>query len=137
MNNSTVSILDLPDEILLNIFKTLNNMDLLYSLFGINKRLDNMVCDINLTRSINLMMLPSNRVIDWRTSTIRDRIFMQLLPRIHNNVECLTVQGCFFLRVLLAGNYLNLRKLTLINLEFTMACHIFNGKLPYGSMSKK
>ena len=75
MNNSIVSILDLSDEILLIIFKKLNNIDALYSFVGVNNN--------------------KKRAIDWKTSQIRDRIFMHILPRIHENVEYLTVQGCF------------------------------------------
>ncbi|CAF1265116.1 unnamed protein product [Rotaria sordida] len=71
-------------------------------------------------------MLPSNKANDWKTSVILDRVFMCILPRIHENVECLTIQGCFLQRLLLAGNYRNLRKLILINLELKMASHVFN-----------
>ncbi|CAF5000352.1 unnamed protein product, partial [Rotaria sp. Silwood1] len=73
-------------------------------------------------------MLPSNKANDWKTSVILDRVFMRILPRIHEKVECLTIQGCFLQRVLLAGNYLSLHKLTLINLEFKMASYVFNEK---------
>ena len=41
MHQSNVNLLDLPNEILLKIFKILNNIDILYSLFDIdNQRLD-------------------------------------------------------------------------------------------------
>ena len=129
MNDSTVGILDLSDEILLTILKNLNNFDVLYSLVGVNKKLDNVACDINFTRNVDLMILPSNRANDCKTNVIFDRVFMHILPRIHEKVECLTIQGCFLQHVLLAGNYHNLRKLILINLEFKMASHVFNGML--------
>ncbi|CAF1247349.1 unnamed protein product, partial [Rotaria sordida] len=93
---------------------------------GVNKKLDNVACDINFTRNVDLIMLPSNKANDWKTSVILDRVFMRILPRIHENVECLTIQGCFLQRLLLAGNYRNLRKLILINLELKMASHVFN-----------
>ncbi|CAF4829196.1 unnamed protein product, partial [Rotaria sp. Silwood2] len=54
------------------------------------------------------MMLPSSRVADWTTSVTLDRAFMHILPRIHDKVECRTIQGCFLQCVLLADNYLNL-----------------------------
>ncbi|CAF1349560.1 unnamed protein product [Rotaria sordida] len=126
MNDSTVGILDLSDEILLTILKNLNNFDVLYSLVGVNKKLDNVASDINFTRNVDLIMLPSNKANDWKTSVILDRVFMRILPQIHENVECLTIQGCFLQRLLLAGNYRNLRKLILINLELKMASHVFN-----------
>jgi hypothetical protein len=57
MNNSTVGIVDLPDELLLTIFKKLDNFDVLYSLMGVNKKLDSVACDINFTRSVDLMTI--------------------------------------------------------------------------------
>ncbi len=43
--NIESSCVDLPDEILLIIFKKLNNVSLLYSLLSINKRLDKVLQD--------------------------------------------------------------------------------------------
>jgi hypothetical protein len=57
MNNSTVGIVDLPDELLLTIFKKLDNFDVLYLLMGVNKKLDSVACDINFTRSVDLMTI--------------------------------------------------------------------------------
>jgi hypothetical protein len=45
INDSSVSIVDLPDEILLIIFKNRNNFDVLYSLVGINHKLDKVARD--------------------------------------------------------------------------------------------
>lgn len=127
MNDSFVNILDLPHEILIIIFKKLNNLDLLSSLVGVNQKLDSLVCDINFTRAINLTTITSDGMDDSRTNAILDRFCRQILPRIQNYVTCLTVPACFSKRVLYAANCLNLSKLTLVNLEFIMALHIFNG----------
>ncbi|CAF2806024.1 unnamed protein product [Rotaria sp. Silwood2] len=131
MNNSIVSIIDLSDEILLTIFKKLDNFDVLYSLVGVNKKLDNVACDIDFTRSVDLMTISLNGVADPGTNAILDRFCMHILPHIHNKVECLTVEACFLHRVIHAGNYLNLRKLTLVNLQLSVASHIFNEKSPF------
>jgi hypothetical protein len=137
MNYSPVSIVDLPDELLLTIFKKLDNFDVVYSLVGVNQKLDNVACDISFTRALDLMTIASNEVDDSRMNTILDRFCMHILPRIHHKVECLTVQACFLQRILHASNYLNLRTLTLDNLELNMASHIFNGMLLDLSMSDK
>jgi hypothetical protein len=132
-----MSILDLPDEILLTIFKKLKNFDVLYSLVGVNQKLDNVACDVNFTRAVDLMAISSDGASDSRTNAILDRLCMDILPRIHDNVECLTVQACFLQRVLHARGYLNLTKLTLIDLALRMGSDIFNGMLLDLSMTKK
>ena len=129
MNDSIVSIVDLPNEILLIIFKKLNNIDLLYSLVGIHQRLDNVICSIDFTRAIDLVMMSSNKMDDSRIDALLDRFCLDILPRIHEHVEYLTIEACFFQRIFHIGNYINLRKLTLVNLELTMASHIFRGML--------
>jgi hypothetical protein len=132
-----MDILDLPDEILLTIFQKLNGFDVLYSLVDVSQKLNNVACNINFTRAVDLTTISSNKADDARNNTILDRFCMNILPWIHDNVECLTVQACFLQRVFYAGNYLNWRKLTLINLELNMPSYIFNGMLLELSMSKK
>jgi hypothetical protein len=43
--NNRLSILDLPDEMLLTIFNKLNMVDVLYSLVDVNERFDRLVLD--------------------------------------------------------------------------------------------
>jgi hypothetical protein len=136
MIRSNNNIVDLPDEILFHILKELNNFDVLYSLVGVNEKLDRVVCDINFTRFVDLLTIESNRVTDSRSNVILHRFCMEILPRIHDKVESLTLQACFLPRVLHATNYLHLRKLVIINLELSMACHIFNGMFFHPSISK-
>jgi hypothetical protein len=45
MNRSYVQLKDLPDELLMFIFKQMNNVEVLYSLFGVNERLDSLAID--------------------------------------------------------------------------------------------
>ena len=45
MFNSCVRLNDLPDEILTIIFKKLNNLEVLYSLQGVNQRLNKIIRD--------------------------------------------------------------------------------------------
>ncbi|CAF3581036.1 unnamed protein product [Rotaria sp. Silwood1] len=77
------------------------------------------------------MTIESNQVTDSRSNAILDRFCMEILPRIHDKVESLTLQACFLPRVLRVANYLHLRKLVIINLELSMGCHIFNEKSPF------
>ena len=118
MNNSNVTLIDLPDEILVMIFKKLHNLDVLYSLVGVNKKLDNVSCDISFTRSIDLMKISSDKMKN-------DRFSMHILPRIHNKIECLTIQACFLPRVIHTNNYFKLHKLHLMDLKLKMAPDIF------------
>ncbi len=60
MNYSVISILDLPDEILLIILTKLETADVLYSLVCVNERLDKIACDVIFTRSIDLVTTSSN-----------------------------------------------------------------------------
>jgi hypothetical protein len=45
MEHSSVQLIDLPDELLMIIFKKLDNMNLLYSLVGVNMRLNQIISD--------------------------------------------------------------------------------------------
>ena len=127
MDNSFVNIVDLPNEILLNIFKKLNNFDVLYSLVGSNKKLDNVACDRTFTQSIDLTSISSNENDNSKMGTALDRFCLHILPRIHNNIQCLTVDAYFLERILHGNKYCNLHRVTLINLDVNMASQIFNG----------
>jgi len=63
MEYSCLQLNDLPDEILLIIFKKLNNVALLYSLFDVNKRLNKILHDPIFTSHLNLLNLCSNDYI--------------------------------------------------------------------------
>jgi hypothetical protein len=57
MEHQTVHLLDLPDEILLLIIKQLCSADILYSLLGVNKRIDQMARCFTHTKSLDLSSL--------------------------------------------------------------------------------
>ena len=124
-DNATVNIIDLCDEILLNILNKLNNVDVLYSFIGVNKKLDRLVRDITFTQSINLVTILSNE----HGNSILDRFCLLILHRIQHNIQCLTLDSLSVDRVLRIGNYSKLHKLSLVNLPIEMACRIFNGIL--------
>jgi hypothetical protein len=119
MDYSPVQLNDLSDELLLCILNQLNNMDALYSLVGVNQRLDRIVRDVIYTRDVDLMVEPAASALD--------RFCFDILPRIHHNVECLVLDSSTIERVLLAGSYPRLRKLTLVNLDRAVASRLFTG----------
>ncbi|CAF3328183.1 unnamed protein product, partial [Rotaria socialis] len=126
MNHSTVDILALCDEILLDILNKLNNMDVLYSLIGVNRKLDSLVRDVTFTQSIDLVTILSNEHNDSRNKSIFDRFCSDIIPRIQHNIESLTLDPLSIDRVLCIGNYSKLHKVALVNDQFEIATRIFN-----------
>ncbi|CAF5009942.1 unnamed protein product, partial [Rotaria socialis] len=54
MNRSNVHLLDLPNEMLFGIVKKLDNVDVLYSLFGINnERIDSIAREEIFSNTLN------------------------------------------------------------------------------------
>ncbi|CAF2142563.1 unnamed protein product [Rotaria magnacalcarata] len=128
MNDSTVNILSLFDEILLVIYNKLDNMDVLYSLIGVNRKLDRLARDITFTQSVDLFTILSNESNDSRNKSILDRFCFDILPQIQHNIESLTLDSLLIDRVFRIGNYSKLHKLTFLNLQFEMASRLFNDK---------
>ncbi|CAF3067547.1 unnamed protein product, partial [Rotaria sp. Silwood2] len=120
MNQSDIDLLDLPNEILLIILKKLDNIDVLYSLFGINnKQLDILVEHGLFTNILNFVRTPSINDIKL------DRFCTSILPRIHHSVKKLIVETTSMKRILLAGDYPNLTSLELFNFGQEVVCHYF------------
>ena len=92
MEHSFIQLNDLPDEILLIILKKLHNFDVLYSLIGVNKRLDTIVNDSIFTRNLTLIT-PFNGLSYQFTDTILDRFCLEILPKIHDKIEWLNVES--------------------------------------------
>ncbi|CAF3436417.1 unnamed protein product [Rotaria socialis] len=110
MNRSGANLLDLPDEVLFIILKKLHNIDVLYSLFGINnKRLDILVEDGMFTNILNFGRTSS--IIDKKL----DRFYTTILPRIHYSVKNLILEATSIERILLVGDYPNLAFLEILN----------------------
>ncbi len=63
MKHSTVQLVNLPDEILMKIFMNLNNVQVLYSLMGINNRLDKILCDPIFASRLSLVNVSSTNFI--------------------------------------------------------------------------
>lgn len=129
MNQPTVSMMDLPDEILLIIWNKLNKIDILYSFIGVNKRFDKLVRDVVYTRSIELIKTNSTDDDHSLPELILNQFCLSILPQIHHYIECLTLEPFSMKRILNSGNYPKLSKLTLLNFEQEFAWDYFTGKI--------
>ncbi|CAF5063798.1 unnamed protein product, partial [Rotaria sp. Silwood1] len=116
---------DLSDEILLIIFKKVDNVSLLYSLFGINKRLTKILHDSIFTSHLNLLNHDSNDLISRPSYSILNRFRSQILPKIHHKVKWLNLESSSMASILLCTNYPNLKRLGLYNLEIEKAKYLF------------
>jgi hypothetical protein len=128
MSDSFTGILDLPEEILVNIFKKLHNLDVLYSIIGSNRKLDKIACDRTFTQSIDLTTIFSKEKDNSKASSIFDRFRLEILPRIHNKIQYLTIETCLLERILYTNEFVNLHRITLVNFNINMDSDVFNGK---------
>ncbi len=122
MDRSRVDFLHLPNEILVTILKKLDNVDILYSLFGINnERLDSIIQDEIFSNTLNFASTVRN-------STMLDRFCNYILPRIHYNVKCLIVEPVSMERILLTTHYPNLTDLKLFHFQRDNSLDYSTGK---------
>jgi len=132
MHQSNIHLLDLPNEILLIIFKKLDNIDILYSLFGINnKRLDILLKASVFTNILNFVTISSI------TDVKLDRFCAYILPRNHHYIKKLVLQITCMERILLAGDYPNLTSLELFNFGQDIIVRYFPRKHLTCSLSLK
>src|SRR5277367_5992375 len=90
MKDLLVQLDDLPDEILMQIFKKLYNNEVLYSLIGVNQRLNRIVHDTIFTRGLCLLeYLPDNKCASPLPDPILDRFCSKILPEIGHQIESL------------------------------------------------
>jgi len=88
MKYSCVQLLNFPDEILMIIFKKLDNIEVLYSLMNINMRLNQILSDPVFTTQITLMKQNSSTDITSPLSDkVLDRFCFQILPKIHEKIQ--------------------------------------------------
>ena len=117
MEHSSVELNDLPDEILMIILKKLSNVEVLYSLIGVNKRLNTIVHDSIFTNCLTLMRCFSDDSIYPLPDPILDRFCLQILPEIHHKIKWLNLESSSMKRILLATNYPNLYGLGLYDID--------------------
>ena len=104
-------LMDLSDEIIMLILNKLDNVDVLYSLLGVNARLDQILHDAMFTKKIVLVptISPEKRLDE----KLLDRFCLEILPKIHHQIQCLSVDSLSMERIFLAAAYPNLHQLDL------------------------
>ncbi|CAF0765299.1 unnamed protein product [Rotaria sp. Silwood1] len=127
MEDLCVRLTDMPDEILLLILNKLTNIEVLYSLIGINIRLDKIVNDPIFTEHLTLMRRSSNGVINLLDDSILKRFYSEILPKIHYKIKWFDLEPLCMERILLAADYPNLHGLSLFNIERETILRLFDG----------
>ncbi|CAF4259708.1 unnamed protein product, partial [Adineta steineri] len=85
---------------------------------GINQRLNRIICDSIFTNRLTFINSLSKNFIDLLDSnTIRHKFCSQILPSIHNKIQCLDLESSSMKHVLYAANYPNLNSLGLYNVD--------------------
>ena len=129
MEYSCIQMNDLPDEILMIIFKKLANAEVLYSLSGVNKRLNKIIHDSVFTNDLSLLMSTSDDLVCSLSDLILDRFCSHILPKIHQKIQCLHLESLSMERILRATNYPSLYGISLHNIPAKTARDLFTGKM--------
>jgi hypothetical protein len=133
--NNHLTLLDLPDEILFNIVKKLNKVDVFCSLVDVNRRFYRLALDSKYVRDLDLTTMMNIDSMDDKTSPIDiqflSRICEKILPRIHHQVQKLIVEPDSMQQILLAGNYPQLYSLSLVNFQQEILYQYLTGIMFY------
>ncbi|CAF5060535.1 unnamed protein product, partial [Rotaria sp. Silwood1] len=123
---SCVGFNDLPDEVLMIIFKNLNNFEVLYSLQDVNQRLNKLVQDSTFTSRLTFVKWCSDNFIDvLRCDMMLNRFCLQILPKIHDKIKWLDLESSSIKNVLRTAVYPNLYGLGLYNIDEESARCLF------------
>ncbi|CAF1119644.1 unnamed protein product [Adineta steineri] len=130
MECSYVQLDDLPDEILLIIFKKLDNFDILHSFHGVtNRRLNRIIHDPLFTSNINFVTWSSDKFLNKLSSNvILNRFCLQILPDISVKIKLLHLESSLAKNILRAADYPNLYGLGLYNTSGKTARRLFTDK---------
>lgn len=109
--------MDLPDEMILAIWKYLYNIDVLSAFTGLNSQFDRLIRDDAVIGSLTLLSHYPDQYPHLQPDSILDRFCLELLPKIHHRVRCLTLEPISMGRVLSTGSFPSLNHLTLINVD--------------------
>ncbi|CAF1036303.1 unnamed protein product [Rotaria sordida] len=146
MENASVQLNDLPDEILMMIFKKLHNITLLYSLSDVNIRLNKIVHDSIFTNRLTFVNFVPSRLISQIYSPkyfvcplpdlVLDRFCSHILSKIHQKVKWLDIESSSMERIL-STNYPNLVGIALYNIHLENVVHLFSDVRLFTSTYKK
>lgn len=124
-----LSLLDLPNELLLLIMKQLPMVDVLYSLVDVTQRLDQLVLNPVYTRTLDLTCLKVDALPKRIYSTddhVLETICREVLPRVHHHVAHLIVDQSAVERVFDAADYPELDSLSLRGMDETFFTGCFS-----------
>lgn len=122
MSRPNVTLLDLPNEVLLIILSKLSSIDVLYSFMNINnRRLATLVRQKTFSNTLDFSCVDDNSLLHLFANDI--------LPEICHNVDCFILEPIFMERFLLAAVYPNLTELKLFNFKQQVAYKYFTSIL--------
>ena len=127
MDATSVSLLDLPDELLLAIFAKLNTVDALVALTTVHQRIDSLVHDRLFVRELDFTTTScadDGRSIDDRTLSV---MCYSILPDIHRHVTCLALNADSMERVLDSADFPQVSSLTLLDVPRKTLCQQLTG----------
>jgi hypothetical protein len=120
---------DLADELLLIIFKNIDNVDVLYSLYGINKRFNKIIRDSIFTSNLSFVKWYANNFLNkFSPNIVINRFCLQILPDISVKIEWFHLEESSAKNILRAADYPNLYGLGLYNMNLQRARRLFAGK---------
>ncbi|CAF3552388.1 unnamed protein product [Rotaria socialis] len=134
MKPLSIKLTDLPDEILIIILKKLYNVDVLYSLIGVNKRFRRITHDATFAGHLTLLY-KFDDIISPLPDPMLDRICSQILPSIHHKIKSLKLESTSMDRIL-ATNYPNLNGLGLYGLDVEKAISLFTDDTTFTRINK-
>ena len=116
-----LSILDLPNEILLMIFNKLNTIDVFGSITDVNRRFSQLSLDCSHVRDLQMSIMMNVDTCYKQITLIDTKLFSRLctsiLPEIHHQVQKLTIDQNSMISVLHAANYPQLYALTILDIQ--------------------
>ena len=132
-SNARLTIVDLPDEILLTILKNVNVIDILSSLVGLRERFDRLIVDPLYIRRVDMTkMMIKNSSYDYISSSdvqVLSKFCQNILPRIHHHVQYLTLAPYSIKSILhTVQNYPQLHSLSLVHLHEDVLYKYLTGK---------
>ncbi|CAF4133887.1 unnamed protein product [Rotaria sordida] len=87
MEYSSIQLNHLSDEILIYILKKLSNAEIVYSLSGVNKRLNKIVHDSIFTNDLSFLMSTSDDLLYSLPDLILNRFCSHILPSIDQKIQ--------------------------------------------------
>ena len=127
MEDLSIKLSDLPDEMLILILRKLSNVEVLCSMMGISQRLNTIASDSIFTSHLTLYFM--DKFISPLPDPMLDRLCLQILPQIHHQIKWFKLESRSMKRILLATNYPNLKGLGLYDIDVTEALTLFDSKL--------